>query len=421
MKHPFLATLIGCLWIRLVGLGAPAIYGLNDTGQHSFVSLTPVQDGQVAADTCTKSISISGGYLSQSQGILVLGEMKIPQECLTAGTAWTFFRFGLGGMDGPRGSVSVKRTADNSGMNVNFSLSGSSYGPPGPPIPSPSDSTSPPPAPLPQPNPYTIEYQLPGGSGENSGSGSITTNAVDWVPGAWYTAAIRRWDSANGKTNYGLFIYNSATSTWSHYATIGSAGSGAYLYNPSIWAYLSQSGSSPVASCGYWRNFWQLFGGTNWAKAEQFYAYADSGPSWPIEQPKPDEIKVSTCSSLSAGTPVNLTILGNKPLVAVPASITRLTPGYANGKLTVNWQIDVSKAPQLAYEIQVYDNPDFTGTPIAQVSDVQPETRSAVLPMNALTDGKYHVRLRVTDIFDQQSEALTAYFTTKPEGCACPD
>lgn len=73
--------------------------------------------------------------------------------------------------------------------------------------------------------------------------------------------------------------------------------------------------------------------------------------------------------------------------------------------LIVDWSLAKESSPQLGYEIKVYDNPQFSGTPIASARELFPQVRTKSLELPS--QGKSYVKLTIIDIFDQtKTESL---------------
>lgn len=83
----------------------------------------------------------------------------------------------------------------------------------------------------------------------------------------------------------------------------------------------------------------------------------------------------------------------------------------------VNWSIDLASAPQLDYEVALYDNRRAEGNPIAVGKGSNPDTRSVLLNLDKLSTGAktYFIVLRLKDIFNQVGkEKVFALHDMKP-------
>jgi len=72
-------------------------------------------------------------------------------------------------------------------------------------------------------------------------------------------------------------------------------------------------------------------------------------------------------------------------------------------QIIVSWKIPPSSAPQLAYKVEVFDNRECEGEPVAMREERMPIVRKVLLPAGTRTAT---VRLSVTDIFDQAAEPV---------------
>ena len=82
----------------------------------------------------------------------------------------------------------------------------------------------------------------------------------------------------------------------------------------------------------------------------------------------------------------------------------------SNGKqVVVSWAIAASAAPQFAYRIEVFDNPDCQGRPRVVREERAPTVQSVLVEAAIINPT---VRLTVIDVFDQSAGPLVVKATT---------
>jgi|TARA_B100000959_G_C14983587_1_gene624567 hypothetical protein len=82
----------------------------------------------------------------------------------------------------------------------------------------------------------------------------------------------------------------------------------------------------------------------------------------------------------------------------------------ANGKqVMVSWVVPDSAAPQYQITVEVFDNPQCTGQPVAVHEERMPVTRKAIMDANV---NNPTIRFSMTDIFDQSIEPIVVHART---------
>ncbi|TFV30015.1 DUF3472 domain-containing protein [Streptomyces sp. T1317-0309] len=85
----------------------------------------------------------------------------------------------------------------------------------------------------------------------------------------------------------------------------------------------------------------------------------------------------------------------------------RITPRTVE----VDWRVRRDKAPQFAYEIKIYDNTQWSGTPLGALSKTDPGYGKKLVSLEReLEENKvYYARILVTDIFDRSTAQTWAH------------
>ena len=88
----------------------------------------------------------------------------------------------------------------------------------------------------------------------------------------------------------------------------------------------------------------------------------------------------------------------------LPLQIKRARASLDEGNsLKVSWETVPTTLPQFSYSIEVYDNRDWEGDPIAKVSELDSETRAKTVQLSGLTKSdSFYVRLTCRDLLDNE-------------------
>lgn len=354
-----------------------------------------------AKETCPSwGPYVTGNGLGNKPGLLLMSEVMVTSACLVKNTYWSTMNFQLG----PRGGYAgIQRKSGNSPIHNNiFSIWDL------------KDSKS--------PQCFT-EFTAPnvfvdGFGGE--GTGLHTDTPIGWKPGVWYTSVVRRWYTASGQTRIGFFMYDYSTTKWTHYVTAVTPEDNVFFKNSDISGFLEKFGSEPGERCGFWRSFWKLNADKTWNTATSISAGAGTG-AWRAQKTSASEVKMYSCGTYTApqsSYSFPITTAEVRPSVATPAVITNSQASFSNNQVTVKWAMDESKSPQLSYTINVYDNKDFAGNPIATATEIRPQARSRSLSLAGGINKTYYISLQVTDIFEQTSNVLN-WKLSSATNCDC--
>ena len=93
-----------------------------------------------------------------------------------------------------------------------------------------------------------------------------------------------------------------------------------------------------------------------------------------------------------------------QPMLDRPA-FENLRAVVAGNALAVSWDVPSRSTPPLSFHIEVFEDPECKGNPIAQQAVVIPSARHAIVSYRG---DPLAVRVRMTDIFDQSSDAAIA-------------
>jgi hypothetical protein len=112
----------------------------------------------------------------------------------------------------------------------------------------------------------------------------------------------------------------------------------------------------------------------------------------------------------TAGTVLNLNNPNSTPNFDIGDVIT-YSANLNITNLEVNWSISTEKTPQLSYHLKIYDNQNYTGTPLIKENVVAPHIRNTDIDISSLPNNmEYYVKFNIIDIFDNQSISKTSSF-----------
>jgi len=91
-----------------------------------------------------------------------------------------------------------------------------------------------------------------------------------------------------------------------------------------------------------------------------------------------------------------------KPSLDVP-ELESVSAVASGGYVAVSWELSSRSTPSLSFEVDLFDDPQCEGMPIATRKVVMPNARHALVPIDNAQSGKLPiaVRIRMKDIFDQ--------------------
>jgi hypothetical protein len=276
-----------------------------------------------------------------------------------------------------------------------------------------------------QTQPSTVVYSNPPADAshyDTSEGTGVTYGSIylPWQVNQWYRIVGRAWNY-QGQTYFGFWTYDETVQVWTHRVTF------AYVL-PDIMFHAESGGA--IAS------FLEDF-----ALNGQFVRRDNLNDGWGRSVSSgwvPFSTAVVTLATVT-GTYANAWDAGvqngayylqsggnSTPTTTVNATLTlpftEISPMLTTGRvesatasynrtsnqINVSWVIDPTVSPQFFYQVNVYDNPQLTGSPIATVSDINPDVRSVVLTPPALGTSTYYAQVSISDIFDQTAAPVSA-------------
>ena len=257
------------------------------------------------------------------------------------------------------------------------------------------------------PHVYAQQYVGEGASGKAGG------RDVPWIKTKqWYTMLMRTWgaDEARKECYAGWWMKDQAGNRWHHiatfripYAATGFKGNGGFL---------EDFGHGGRKQRELWRGkgFYRHNGAWEKCDTVSINVPKEGGmkySGWTVHQTENDSILTMSYTE-NRQFPRNLepgrkhTFKLNQPDKPVMDAIAAEGKARHDGsQVIVDWTLAETSSPQFGYKIEVFDNPQYSGTPIYTVEEQIPHvrTKAVALPRDI---PQCFVRLTITDIFDQQ-------------------
>ena len=268
-------------------------------------------------------------------------------------------------------------------------------------------------------DPVTTSYthsgtQVESFGGEGTGLKSWNFD-IGWNTDQWYSFVTRVWDE-NSHTLFGYWVFNHSSEEWYHLVTMD--------YPVVNVRFSSTTGSFLEDWLGNGFNTREVHHKEGWKRKTSDLSW-DSFNSSLFERVSPDAGAANYIDNYDGGTvneyyfmksggsvtpvtntsPSNLSLINNNSDHGFPTvEISTLNKTISSNLMTLNWDTNVSKSPQFSYHVEIYDNSEFSGTPVIQLTNNVPHSRSADIDISSLVEGnEYYIRFYIIDIFDNQS------------------
>ena len=251
---------------------------------------------------------------------------------------------------------------------------------------------------------------------------------IGWNTDEWYSFVTRTWND-NSHTLFGYWVYNHSLEKWYHLVTMDYPVEG-IKFNSNTGSFLEDwlgngSNKREFHTKNGWKrkssnSSWNPFNISRFTRVKP-----DNGAANYIENYDGGVIDDyyfmksggNNTSPVTNSSPSNLALTNNseKPDFE-PPEVLSFEKDLEDDNLKLNWQVSESKLPQFSYHIEIYDNSDYTGSPVLQINKIKPETRDEEIDISSLVDGKsYFIRFHLTDILDNKSSYIDKNFTRGKE------
>ncbi len=240
------------------------------------------------------------------------------------------------------------------------------------------------------------------------GTGLHSHSDFGWKADHWYTNIVRAWDNDDSTTSVGYWLYDQSENTWRHYVTFVVPEAHAML-SDDIGSFLENFADDKKTSrTGAYRGYWFLKADGSWHHPDSLVAKAGAG-SWKAEKYGPDGVILTSCGSKPGPAQYSFPVsMPDRPAFIKTPAIFDAGAYYdkTSHKICVDWTITRNDMPQLSYTVTLYDNPSYSGTPLATTSGTNPETTMTALSVQGIELQKqsYYITVQVKDIFGQSSE-----------------
>ncbi len=313
---------------------------------------------------------------SDPRGSLTMTDVSIPYETLH--TYYCLLQWNAGQEAG--GYAGVQRGGGGYNKHVHFSLwndhSGSQV-------------------PIEEEHNYNDEVEFVPFGGEGTGMKSMWP--FEWELDEWYTMVVKVWGGEDC-THFGMWFRDIKNDHWRHIFSMVYPVEGVTL--SSIGGFLENFGSGgSLTRAMYLRNGYKLTP-NGW---------------YPYDQARlPGEVKDNTYF-MEEGTGYSKTTL-NIDIPEKPVTIAQIPKNFqvfiSGGKFQTSWEVDATQSPPFSYALEIYNNPQFSGSPVYSNVIDSPDATSD-LGGNAGNDD-YYGKLIITDIFEETSVIYSIGTEIKP-------
>ncbi len=276
--------------------------------------------------------------------------------------------------------------------------------------------------------PYTYSgTQIESFGGEGTGLKSWNFD-IGWSTDQWYSFVARVWDD-NAHTMFGYWVYSHSKQEWYHLVTMDYPVANV-RFNSSTNAFIED----------WFGNGWntrEVHQKRGWKRKSEdlsWYPFIsaffnrvspDPGAANYIDHydggVMPDYYFMKSGGAVSpttnaSGSMLSLNNSDNDPGFTT-GEITEMNTTVEENHLILDWDVDKSKSPQFSYHVEIYDNQDFSGSPIIKLDQAIPHAKTSNIDIGTLSEGtEYYIRFYIIDIFDNQSAPITDSFITKVLG-----
>lgn len=249
------------------------------------------------------------------------------------------------------------------------------------------------------------------------GEGTVMRAPGNWSvfqTNVWYRLAFRVWQPADGTSHQafaGQWLRDPATGNWYHMATVklpfAATGIDGLMGFQEDFSGGLQPQRTDYRNCYYHQS-------AQWHSANQFQAYCRGQKENAGLIEGNTAVFYETCSPANTNYVAALTnngqsmylTLSNQPPAPTfdPLLVNNAAAVVSATQLLVQWQVPATSSPQLAYQLQVFNNPGYTGTPSLVFYERDPEARQKLLNIPGIATP--YVQLIVSDIFDNTNAPL---------------
>jgi hypothetical protein len=256
---------------------------------------------------------------------------------------------------------------------------------------------------------------------------------LGWETDHWYSTVSRAWND-NGHTMFGYWVYDEANAIWHHLVTMDfpvpgvrfQSRTGSFIEDWLGNGWLTRE----IHHRGGWKRktanlSWTPLSGANFERV-----FPDPGCANYIDNYDGGVVPGSHYFMKSGGavSPVTNT---SGAILTLPSGLS--APGFPTGiaqnlalvdggdSLHLSWEVDTHKSPQFSWHIRIFDNPDFSGSPLIIHSDTLPHGRQTSVDLSSIGNKNCYFQFYITDIFDQDAEMMTGSFghvSSATENCA---
>ncbi|AHF77821.1 Putative chitinase [Sodalis praecaptivus] len=270
-----------------------------------------------------------------------------------------------------------------------------------------------------EPTEVKLEYGCPGlytNRFGGEGTGLHTSHPMPWKTNQWYATAVRRWYiQGEDVTHAGMFMYSYETKKWVHFSSVIIPNKDVLIKNQTVVGFLERFAGNALGYHGIYGQHFKMHSDGSWEKPLYYKATAGGSPrTWNAES-----VNSNTNIKLIAGgdfendkeeKEFRVNQFDDRPKPTKAPKIDVISTELLSDTLKVSWTIDDGLSPQLSYTIELREK-EVNGTLIVKESKIIPHQRLAYIKLpHKLIPGKYFVTLKITSIFNDDSNVKSTSF-----------
>ncbi|MEN8156450.1 MAG: LamG-like jellyroll fold domain-containing protein [Bacteroidota bacterium] len=277
--------------------------------------------------------------------------------------------------------------------------------------------------------PIVASYLGHGTLSENfggEGTGLKSWNfSLGWDTDTWYRMVTRLWDEG-AHTMFGYWVQDMTTRQWYHLVTMDYPVEGVRI-NSGINSFLEDwYGNGWEARRYMIRDSYKRRLDGSWLSHERNrFSVNQEAPTANYNDNFDGGILGDSCFFIASGgetepscLPTAIFTLPQDPAPQwEPIVLQQLDAGFdaVEKRLYVSWETDPGAGPQLSYHGAIYNTPGGEGVPALSFNDTVPQCTGDTLDITSLANGRWYLRLYVTDIFDGRSDEIEREFVIDME------
>jgi len=263
--------------------------------------------------------------------------------------------------------------------------------------------------------------QIKSFGGEGTGLKSWNFD-IGWETDQWYSFVTRAWDDST-HTMFGYWVFSHSNQEWYHIVTMD---------YPVANVRFNSSTNSFIED--WFGNGWktrEVHHRGGWKRKEEDLSWHPFINAF-FNRVSPDAGAINYIDNYDGGVVTDYYFMKTggtvSPVTNISGTMLFLdnsdsNPGFPTGQikelnttvtdnhLILDWDVEISKSPQFSYHVEIYDNPEYSGSPVIKSDQTTPHARTSNIDISSLIKGnEYYIRFYIIDIFDNKSTPITCDF-----------